>query len=137
MDGAAIAGSPGWPTGHQLAVYPVSDFPGLAAAWGRQDLTVLDVRRTSERARERIAGSLHVPLHELPGRLRQLPGGPLWVHCQGGYRASIAASLLLAAGQTVTAVDDDFGRAADAGLPVIADSQGATGSNEPHRAVRA
>jgi hydroxyacylglutathione hydrolase len=122
LAGAAIAGSPGWPTAQHLATYPVSDFPGLAAAWGRQDLTVLDVRRASERAREHIAGSVHLPLHELPGRIRDLPRGPLWVHCQGGYRASIAASLLLAAGHTVTAVDDDLGRAADAGLPVTGPS---------------
>jgi hydroxyacylglutathione hydrolase len=40
----------------------------------------------------------------------------LWVYCQGGYRASIAASLLQAAGHAVTAVDDDFARAAGAGL---------------------
>ncbi len=119
LAGAAIARSPGWPTAQHLAIYPVSDFPGLAAAWARQDLTVLDVRRASERAREHITGSVHVPLHELPGRTRDLPHGPLWVHCQGGYRASIAASLLQAAGHTVTAVDDDLGRAADAGLTVI------------------
>jgi len=59
-----------------------------------------------------------VPLHELPGRLRDLPDRPLWVHCQGGYRACIAASLLQAAGHAVTAVDDDFAHAAIAGLPV-------------------
>ena len=63
-----------------------------------------------------------MPLHELPDRLRQLPQGPLWFHCQGGDRASIAASLLQAAGHTVTAVDDDFGRAAGAGLPVTGPS---------------
>jgi hydroxyacylglutathione hydrolase len=115
---AAIASSAGWPAAPRLATYPVSDFPSLAAARDRQDLTVLDVRRASERARGHIAGSVHVPLHELSGRLRQLPRGPLWIHCQAGYRASIAASLLHAAGHTVTAVDDDFGRAAGAGLPV-------------------
>ena len=71
---------------------------------------------------------MHVPLHELPGRMSDLPRGPLWVHCQAGYRASIAASLLLAAGHTVTAVDDDFGRAAGAGLPV-------TGPSEPGTAA--
>jgi hydroxyacylglutathione hydrolase len=119
---AAIASSAGWPAARRLATYPVSDFPGLAAARDRQDLTVLDVRRASERARGYIAGSVHVPLHELPGRLRQLPRGPLWVHCQAGYRASIAASLLHAAGHAVTAVDDDFGRAAGAGLPVAGPS---------------
>ena len=118
LAGAAITCSAGWPAQPGLAAYPVSDFPGLAAARDRQDLAVLDVRRTSERARGRLTGSLHVPLHELPGRLRDLPHRPLWIHCQGGYRASIAASLLQAAGHTVTAVDDDFARAAKAGLTI-------------------
>ena len=44
--------------------------------------------------------------------------GPLRVHCQGGYRASIAASLLHAAGRAVTAADDDFSCAAAAGWPL-------------------
>ena len=90
------------------------------------DLTVLDVRRTSERARGHITGSIHIPLHELSGRLHDLPLEPLWVHCQGGYRASIAASLLQAADRTVTAVDDDFGRAAGTGLPITGPAGGAT-----------
>jgi hydroxyacylglutathione hydrolase len=118
LAGAAITCSGGWPAAPGLAAYPVSDYPGLAAAWDRQDLAVLDVRRTPERARGYIAGSVHVPLHELPGRLRDLSDRPLWVHCQGGYRASIAASLLQAAGRPVTAVDDDFGRAAGTGLTI-------------------
>jgi len=42
----------------------------------------------------------------------------VWVHCEAGYRASIAASFLDAAGRTVVAVDDEFDRAARAGLPV-------------------
>jgi hypothetical protein len=40
------------------------------------------------------------------------------VHGQAGYRASVAASILHAAGNAVTAIDDDFSRAALAGLPV-------------------
>jgi hydroxyacylglutathione hydrolase len=118
LAGAAIAGSGGWPASSRLATYPVSGYPGLAAAWDRQDFAVLDVRRAPERAGGHITGSLHVPLHELPGHLPGLPHRPLWVHCQGGYRASIASSLLQAAGHTVTAVDDDFGRAVSAGLTV-------------------
>ena len=35
-----------------------------------------------------------------------------------GYRASIAASFLDAAGRAVVAVDDEFQRAAPAGLPL-------------------
>jgi rhodanese-related sulfurtransferase len=41
------------------------------------------------------------------------------VHCAAGYRASIAASLLAAAGRPVVAIDDDFTNAAPAGLPVL------------------
>jgi len=122
LAGAAIASSAGWPGAPRLASYPVSDFPHLAATRDRHALTVLDVRRASERAHGHIAGSVHMPLHELPGRLRELSRGPLWVHCQAGYRASIAASLLRAAGHTVTAVDDDFSRAAGAGLPITGPS---------------
>jgi rhodanese-related sulfurtransferase len=43
----------------------------------------------------------------------------LWVHCQGGYRASAAASFLDAADRTVVAIDDDFDRAASVGLPLV------------------
>jgi rhodanese-related sulfurtransferase len=40
------------------------------------------------------------------------------VHCAGGYRASIAASFLAAAGRQLVAIDDAFGNAQKAGLPV-------------------
>jgi hydroxyacylglutathione hydrolase len=98
------------------ASYPVSDFAGLAAAWPQA--CVLDVRRRLEWGAGHIEGALHVPLHHLPARLPDLPPGPLWVHCQAGYRAGIAASILHAAGREVTAIDDDYPHAADAGLPL-------------------
>jgi hydroxyacylglutathione hydrolase len=101
-----------------LASYPVSDFGGLAAARQDQAVVILDVRRRLEWSAGHIDGALHVPLHQLPARIPDLPPGPVWVHCQAGYRASVAASLLHAAGRTVTAVDDDFSHAAPAGLTV-------------------
>ena len=113
---AVTAGTGDWPRAEFLATYPVCDFTGLAAARRREQITVLDVRRRPERADGHIEGSIHIPLHELPGRLPDLPRRPVWVHCQGGYRASIAASMLRAAGHAVTAVDDSFRRAAEAGL---------------------
>jgi hydroxyacylglutathione hydrolase len=116
---AAASGASGLPAGAPpLTSYPVSDFAGLAAVRRRQPVTVLDVRRRLEWAAGHIDGAVHIPLHHLPGRLAVLPPGPIWVHCQAGYRASVAASLLDAAGRSVTAIDDDFGRAALAGLPV-------------------
>ncbi|GAB3843276.1 rhodanese-like domain-containing protein [Micromonospora andamanensis] len=62
---------------------------------------VLDVRNAGERDNGAIDGSLHIPLAELPRRLDEVPNDrPVVVHCAGGYRSSVAASLLRAAGRT-------------------------------------
>jgi len=56
---------------------------------------VLDVRTEYERHDKHLAGSLHIPLNRLPGRLDDLPHHRRVVtHCASGYRSSIAASLL-------------------------------------------
>jgi glyoxylase-like metal-dependent hydrolase (beta-lactamase superfamily II)/rhodanese-related sulfurtransferase len=56
---------------------------------------VVDVRAAGERAHLRIEGSIHVPLNHLVERLSEVPRGrPILLHCAGGYRSSIAASLL-------------------------------------------
>ena len=127
---AGTAGPPhqGRGAAGRLASYPVSDFEGLAAARRDQPVAILDVRRRLEWSGGHIEGALHVPLHHLPGRLPDLPAGPIWVHCQAGYRASVAASILHAAGNAVTAVDDDFSRAAEAGLPLTTTPQPAIGT---------
>ncbi|HTC63058.1 MAG TPA: MBL fold metallo-hydrolase [Candidatus Saccharimonadales bacterium] len=55
----------------------------------------IDVRAPGERAQKRIAGSLSVPLNHLVENLSKIPSGrALLVYCAGGYRSSIAASLL-------------------------------------------
>ncbi|MFF3006852.1 rhodanese-like domain-containing protein [Kitasatospora sp. NPDC057940] len=65
------------------------------ALTGDQPPTVLDVRTCGERETGSIEGSLHIPLAELPTRLAEIPADhPLLVHCAGGHRSSIAASLL-------------------------------------------
>jgi rhodanese-related sulfurtransferase len=43
----------------------------------------------------------------------------VWVHCAGGYRASVAASFLSAAGRELVAIDDKFDNAEAAGLHLI------------------
>lgn len=116
--GAADGGIERWGSAGPHRSYEVVDFGGLASAMAAGDVTVLDVRRDDERAVDRIPGSLHVPIHELPSRLTSLPSGRLWVHCASGFRASIAASLLDRAGREVVLVDDDWEAAADAGVPV-------------------
>jgi hydroxyacylglutathione hydrolase len=55
----------------------------------------VDVRTPTERGTGHIAGSVHAPLTRLGERLGELPRDrPLVVYCAGGYRSSIAASLL-------------------------------------------
>ncbi|QNS02798.1 MBL fold metallo-hydrolase [Streptomyces xanthii] len=117
---AAATGAPeDWTVDGALASFPRSTFAGLAER-GTDGVVVLDVRRASERAGGHIAGSVHIPVHELHGRLGDIPAGTVWVHCAGGMRAGMAASLLDAAGRDVVAVDDGFDAAAEAGLAVVA-----------------
>ncbi|WP_409054941.1 MBL fold metallo-hydrolase [Streptomyces sp. SYP-A7185] len=105
--------------GEELASFPRARFAGLAQVRERgADVVVLDVRRNSERADGYIDGSVHIPIHELHGRIGEVPDGVVWVHCAGGMRAAIAASLLDAAGRDVVAVDDGFDAATEAGLPL-------------------
>ncbi len=57
---------------------------------------VVDVRTEGEREAEGfIDAAVHLPLAELPHRTAELPADrPLVLHCAGGHRSSIAASLL-------------------------------------------
>jgi hydroxyacylglutathione hydrolase len=71
--------------------------PALAAERmsGPDGPLAIDVRAPSERSEKWIDGSLHVPLSRLGDQLEDVPRDrPLVVYCAGGYRSSIAASLL-------------------------------------------
>ncbi|MER6779518.1 MULTISPECIES: MBL fold metallo-hydrolase [unclassified Streptomyces] len=118
---AAATGTPrDWiPGGHPPRSFPRATFADLSALDPGPNV-ILDVRRNSERATGWIEGSVHIPIHHLHRRLADVPAGTVWVHCAGGMRAGIAASLLDAAGRDVVAVDDSFDAAADAGLPLTA-----------------
>ncbi len=88
--------------------------PDLVNGWDRISATqlaerlasadppvLLDVRNPQERQQKRIEPSLHIPLGRLRERLAEIPRDrPLAVHCAGGYRSAIAASVLQQAGIT-------------------------------------
>jgi hydroxyacylglutathione hydrolase len=68
---------------------------------------VLDVRDGWEFDSGHHADALHVPFHELPDRLEELPTDrPIWTYCATGARAAIAVSLLEASGREAVLVDD-------------------------------
>ena len=63
------------------------------------NIGVLDVREPGEVAGGAIEGAIHIPLGKLSARLGELDRGKLLiVHCKGGYRSSIATSILRRAG---------------------------------------
>ncbi|MGY2002700.1 MBL fold metallo-hydrolase [Blastococcus sp. SYSU DS1024] len=113
----ATGGPEDWSGGEPLRSYRTTTFADLAAQLSRDPGTpVLDVRRNQERAESHIAGSAHIPIHEVLGRLDEVPSGEVWVHCAGGYRAGVVAALLDAHGVGVVAIDDSFDNAGPAGL---------------------
>ncbi len=83
----------------------------LAAWLSRPDAPlVIDVRRHDEYATGHIAGSSNIPLQILEKSLQEIPPKrDLVVHCAGGYRSAIAASLLAARGFTVADLVGGYG----------------------------
>ncbi len=64
-------------------------------AAGIKDLQVVDVRNPGEVEAGAIPNAIPIPVGQLPARLGELdPAKPTVVYCAGGYRSSVAASLL-------------------------------------------
>ena len=95
---------------HPLAV--MADHPDLvrhpsrmtAVEFDRQrpqieGLQLVDIRNPGEIALGTISGAIEIPVGQLPGRLDELDtAAPTVVYCAGGYRSSVAASVLRRAG---------------------------------------
>jgi glyoxylase-like metal-dependent hydrolase (beta-lactamase superfamily II)/rhodanese-related sulfurtransferase len=121
LDGAAVGPVDQLADGRQLRSYPVADFADLAArldqaAGSGEAVHVLDARRHDERRQGHVAGSQHIPIHELTARLDEVPTGEVWVYCGSGYRAAIACSLLDTDDRALVHVNEDYPAAAKAGL---------------------
>ncbi len=64
-------------------------------------LQIVDVRNPGEAAAGMIPGAVNIPVRQLPDRVGELdPNAPTVVYCAGGYRSSVAASLLRQRGFT-------------------------------------
>jgi hydroxyacylglutathione hydrolase len=117
---AAATGRPEeWTTGQQLATIRRATFGDLAATQASHGhhLVVLDVRRQKEWDDGHLADATHIPFSELVRRVGEVPpDDDVWVYCHTGYRATVAASILAAAGRRAISIDDEFGNAEGAGL---------------------
>ena len=59
------------------------------------ETTIIDIRSEKEWEGGHIKDSINIPLNSLADRIVEIPeSGHVILHCQGGYRSMIAASLL-------------------------------------------
>jgi len=88
-----------------------------------EDRTVIDVRGNAEWEEGHLPNARHYFLGELVRKARELPHDtPIAVHCHGGTRASVAASLLQAQGFTnVANMSGGYRAWTEAKLPVERD----------------
>lgn len=57
--------------------------------------TIVDVRNVSEQDVRYFEHAINIPLHQLRSRYAEIPKGKaIVVHCAGGYRSAVAASIL-------------------------------------------
>ncbi|OAB30414.1 Glyoxylase, beta-lactamase superfamily II [Flavobacterium fryxellicola] len=60
-----------------------------------EEIPVFDVRKKSEYLSEHLVGAVNVPLNEINNHLAEFPKEkPFILHCAGGYRSMLAASIL-------------------------------------------
>ena len=78
-----------WPTERNSAPMVAEELAGADPP------LVLDIRNPREWASKHIEGSVNIPLNHLQERIREIPRDRrIAVHCAGGSRSSIAASIL-------------------------------------------
>ena len=70
------------------------DAPEVASAYDENSL-IIDVRKKSEYDSEHIINAVNIPLNEINKHLAEIPKDKtFYLHCAGGYRSMIAASIL-------------------------------------------
>jgi rhodanese-related sulfurtransferase len=117
---AALAERPDlvWPTERGSAPMVAEELAGSHPP------LLLDIRNPREWAAKHIEGSMNVPLNHLRERIAEIPRDRrIAVHCAGGYRSSIAASILHQYGMT-NLIEMAGGLAAweSAKLPVVSEA---------------
>ncbi len=84
------------------------------------EIPIFDVRKEGEFKSEHVKDAHHTPLDYLNDHLSEFPEDkPFYVHCAGGYRSVIAASILKSRGiHNLIDVSGGFAAIKDAGVPV-------------------
>jgi len=91
--------------GRELSNYRVVTFHDMKV---EQPENVLDARDPLEFNTRAIPNAVNVHFSQISNEISNLGPGTIWIHCQSGYRASIAASQLARFDRDVVLVNDAF-----------------------------
>jgi rhodanese-related sulfurtransferase len=86
---------------------------------------VVDVREDVEWRHGHIEGAVHIPLHDLPGRLGEIEPGQVLVVCKVGSRSAQAVAYLRHHGHEAVNLAGGMVDWAAAGRPMVSDTGGA------------
>lgn len=100
-------------------VSPISP-SALKGLMEQQEVKVFDVRKESEHQSHHLIGAENTPLDYINDYLGEFPSESVfYVHCAGGYRSMIAASILKSRGiHNLVDITGGFKAIEEAGLPV-------------------
>jgi len=87
---------------------------------GKESLTVFDVRKPGEYLSEHLLDAKSTPLDFINEHMSEFPTrAPFYIHCAGGYRSMIAASILKSRGiHNLIDVKGGFGAIKESGMKV-------------------
>ncbi len=86
-----------------------------------EGLTVLDVREQVEWDAGHIAGSVHIPMMDLPSRIGELPDAQTLVVCKVGARSARVVGYLAQQGYEAFNLDGGLLEWEGAGRPLVSD----------------
>lgn len=92
----------------------------LKALSEKENLTVFDVRKPGEYLSEHLPDAKSTPLDFINEHMNEFPTGtPFYMHCAGGYRSMIAASILKSRGiHNLIDIKGGFGAIKESGMKV-------------------
>jgi glyoxylase-like metal-dependent hydrolase (beta-lactamase superfamily II)/rhodanese-related sulfurtransferase len=97
--------------------------PAFAERYRQQPLHVVDVRREGEYMPKHVKCAVNVPLDYLNDNMGVLHKDTTYtLHCAGGYRSMIAASILQARGYSVVNVEGGFKEISAQDIPMVSEA---------------
>lgn len=107
-------------SGREIATMRSVPATALEKAYNAGERNIFDVRRPGEYTAAHIDGAKHVSLSVLRDHIAEFPQDkPFYIHCAGGYRSVIAASILKAQGiHSLIDVAGGFKSIKETGLPI-------------------